>query len=87
MKQAVQQITNYLWNCLVRNPVTGSNRLGAGPLTDQTLPHVASETQTKPVNREKLLIAALLGVGGIATFSWVALLGWGAIYLIGALTG
>ena len=56
-------------------------------MTDQTLANVAAETESKPVSKEKLLIAALLGVGGMATFGWVALIGWGVIYLIGSLTG
>ena len=56
-------------------------------MTDQTLPHVATEGEAKPVNKDKLLIVVLLSAGGIATFSWVALIGWGVIYLIGSLTG
>ena len=56
-------------------------------MTDQTLPHIANEGEAKPVSKDKLLIAVLLGLGGVATFSWVALIGWGVIYLIGSLTG
>ena len=58
-------------------------------MTEQTFPHVTSEgdAQTKPLSKEKLLIGFLFGIGGLATFGWVALVGWGLIYLIGNLTG
>ena len=56
-------------------------------MTDQTLPHLVTQGEGKPAGNERLLIAVLLGAGGIATFGWVALIGWGVIYLIGSLTG
>ena len=56
-------------------------------MTNQTLPHIANEGVARSASKEKILVAVLLGLGGVATFSWVALLGWGVIYLIGSVTG
>ena len=56
-------------------------------MTDQTVPNPAVKAKRKPVSREKILLVVLLGIGGIATFSWVALIGWGLIYLIGSVAG
>lgn len=54
-------------------------------MPDRILPRVG--TDLPPVRKEKLLTIAVFGVGGVATFGWVALLGWGLIYLIGLATG
>ena len=68
-------------------PLPARTHPGPLPMTDQTLPCVTTEAEAKPISNEKLLIAVLLGVGGVATFGWVGLVGWGVIYLIGSLTG
>ena len=56
-------------------------------MNDHALPEIATRAEARLVNKERLFVAVLLGFGGIVTFSWVTLIAWAVIYLIGSVTG